>query len=41
MTMVPAVMALLGKRAWWLPKRLGRVLPEIDIEGENLAGAPA
>ncbi len=39
MTMVPAVMALLGKRAWWMPKRLGRVLPEIDIEGESLAKA--
>jgi RND superfamily putative drug exporter len=37
MTLVPAVMALLGKRAWWMPKRLGRVLPEVDIEGEKLA----
>jgi RND superfamily putative drug exporter len=39
MTIVPAVMALLGKRAWWMPKRLGRVVPSIDIEGENLAKA--
>ena len=41
MTLVPAVMALLGKRAWWMPKRLGRVLPELDIEGEKLAHSPA
>jgi putative drug exporter of the RND superfamily len=34
---VPAVMVLLGRRAWWMPKRLGRVLPEVDIEGEKLA----
>jgi uncharacterized membrane protein YdfJ with MMPL/SSD domain len=39
MTVVPAVMALLGKRAWWMPKRLGRVVPNLDIEGENLAKA--
>ena len=39
MTVVPAVMVLLGKRAWWMPKRLGRVLPEVDIEGEKLAPA--
>ncbi len=36
MTLVPAVMALLGKRAWWLPKRLERRLPGVDIEGEKL-----
>jgi putative drug exporter of the RND superfamily len=41
MTVVPAVMVLLGKRAWWMPKRLGRVLPEVDIEGEKLAPSPA
>jgi putative drug exporter of the RND superfamily len=39
MTMVPAVMALLGKRAWSMPRRLGRVVPNIDIEGESLAKA--
>jgi putative drug exporter of the RND superfamily len=41
MTVVPAVMVLLGKRAWWMPKRLGRILPEVDIEGEKLAHSPA
>jgi RND superfamily putative drug exporter len=37
MTLVPAVMALMGDRAWWLPKRLGRIVPSVDIEGERLA----
>jgi uncharacterized membrane protein YdfJ with MMPL/SSD domain len=36
MTLVPAVMALLGKRAWWMPRRLSRLLPNLDIEGEQL-----
>jgi RND superfamily putative drug exporter len=37
MTIVPAVMSLLGNAAWWLPRWLGRVLPRVDIEGEALA----
>jgi putative drug exporter of the RND superfamily len=36
MTLVPAVMALLGPRAWWIPKGLDRRLPNLDIEGERL-----
>jgi uncharacterized membrane protein YdfJ with MMPL/SSD domain len=36
MTLVPAVMALLGKSAWKLPRRLERVVPDVDIEGEQL-----
>lgn len=36
MTLVPAVLALLGDRAWWLPRRLDRLLPRLDVEGENL-----
>jgi RND superfamily putative drug exporter len=36
MTLVPAVMALLGRRAWWLPRGLGRIVPNVDIEGEKL-----
>jgi uncharacterized membrane protein YdfJ with MMPL/SSD domain len=36
MTLVPAVMALLGRRAWSLPRRLDRVVPNVDIEGEKL-----
>ncbi|WP_020671524.1 MMPL family transporter [Amycolatopsis nigrescens] len=36
MTIVPAVMSLLGDRAWWLPKWLDRALPKVDVEGEKL-----
>lgn len=35
MTIVPAVLTLLGKSAWWLPKWLDKILPHISIEGEN------
>ena len=34
MTLVPAVMNLLGPSAWWLPRWLNGLLPTIDIEGE-------
>jgi putative drug exporter of the RND superfamily len=33
--LVPAVMVLLGKRAWWLPSWLDRIVPKISIEGEE------
>jgi uncharacterized membrane protein YdfJ with MMPL/SSD domain len=36
MTLVPAVMALLGRRAWTLPRALDRIVPDVDIEGERL-----
>jgi RND superfamily putative drug exporter len=36
MTIVPAVLKLLGERAWWLPKWLDRILPDVDVEGEKL-----
>ncbi|MFE1952645.1 MMPL family transporter [Streptomyces sp. NPDC059524] len=36
MAIVPAVMALLGRSAWWLPKWLDRLLPNVDVEGEKL-----
>ncbi|MDT0447217.1 MMPL family transporter [Streptomyces johnsoniae] len=37
MAVVPAVLALLGDRAWWLPRILNRVLPNVDIEGADLS----
>ncbi|WP_034273003.1 MMPL family transporter [Haloechinothrix halophila] len=37
MTLVPAVMSLLGRGAWWLPRWLDKVLPTVDVEGEALA----
>jgi RND superfamily putative drug exporter len=33
---VPAVMSLLGDRAWWLPRWLDRIMPNVDVEGEKL-----
>ncbi|MFF3660094.1 MMPL family transporter [Streptomyces olivochromogenes] len=45
MAFVPAVLALLGKAAWWMPRWLDRILPKVDVEGEGLvhrsAVAPA
>ncbi|MEV7418039.1 MMPL family transporter [Streptomyces sp. NPDC089919] len=36
MAIVPAVLALLGHRAWWLPAWLDKLLPNVDVEGEGL-----
>ncbi|WP_329114817.1 MMPL family transporter [Streptomyces sp. NBC_01353] len=40
MALVPAVLALLGRRAWQLPARLDRLVPDLDVEGERLERAP-
>ncbi|MFD8198122.1 MMPL family transporter [Streptomyces sp. NPDC059701] len=40
MALVPAVLALLGDKAWWLPRRLDKVLPDVDIEGSGLTVRP-
>ncbi|MER7488679.1 MMPL family transporter [Streptomyces sp. NPDC126497] len=37
MTLVPAVMSLLGRAAWWLPRPVDKALPDLDIEGEKLS----
>ncbi len=37
MTLGPAVMAMLGEKSWWLPKKLDAILPHFDVEGEGLA----
>ena len=39
MTLVPAVLALLGRSAWWLPRWLDRLLPDLDVEGAKLGRA--
>ncbi|XMN07993.1 MMPL family transporter [Streptomyces griseobrunneus] len=31
--LVPAVMTLLGRAAWWIPRPLDRILPHLDAEG--------
>lgn len=36
MTFVPAVLQLLGDKAWYIPKWLDRVLPHFDVEGEGV-----
>ena len=39
MTLIPALMAALGEKAWWLPAWLDRLLPVVDVEGEGLEQA--
>lgn len=34
--LVPSIMAILGKAAWWMPKWLDRILPDVDVEGSAL-----
>jgi putative drug exporter of the RND superfamily len=41
LTLVPAVMALLGERAWWMPKKLSAYVPDLDIEGARVETASA
>lgn len=36
MTLIPAFMAIAGKSAWWLPKWLDKLIPNLDIEGDQL-----
>ena len=36
MALIPALMYLLGEKAWYLPKWLDRILPNVDVEGEQL-----
>jgi putative drug exporter of the RND superfamily len=37
--LVPAVMVLLGKKAWWMPRWLDRIVPHVSIEGEEFFAA--
>ncbi|MFE3754193.1 MMPL family transporter [Nocardia tengchongensis] len=37
MILIPSLLALLGDSAWWIPKWLDRILPDIDVEGAKLA----
>ena len=36
LTLVPAVMAIIGSRLWYHPGRFGRHVPDPDIEGQRL-----
>ncbi|MDI6102638.1 MMPL family transporter [Actinoplanes sp. NEAU-A12] len=39
MLLIPAVMHLLGRSAWWIPRWLDRILPNVDVEGAALERA--
>lgn len=41
MVFIPAVMSLLGEKAWYLPRWLDRVLPNVDVEGATMRGGAA
>jgi RND superfamily putative drug exporter len=32
MVLVPAIMQLMGRANWWIPRRLDRILPRLDVE---------
>ena len=36
MVLIPALMHLFGRAAWWIPRWLDRILPHVDIEGAAL-----
>ncbi|PPF42016.1 RND transporter [Pseudoclavibacter sp. AY1F1] len=36
MLIMPSLMHLLGKSAWWLPKWLDKIMPNVDVEGAAL-----
>lgn len=36
MVLIPALLYLLGEKAWWMPRWLDRILPDVDVEGEKL-----
>jgi RND superfamily putative drug exporter len=41
LTLVPAVMAIVGSRIWYHPQWFARHIPDPDIEGQRLARKPA
>ncbi len=41
MIVSPALMTLLGDRAWWLPGWLERLLPDVSLEGDHEQRPPA
>lgn len=41
MILMPALLAIFGRAAWWMPRWLDRILPSIDVEGTTLETVPA
>jgi RND superfamily putative drug exporter len=35
MVLVPSVMTLLGKHAWWIPRWLDKITPNFELEGPS------
>jgi uncharacterized membrane protein YdfJ with MMPL/SSD domain len=36
LTLAPAILVIVGKASWWLPQRLDKALPRLDIEGGGI-----
>ncbi|WP_182353368.1 MMPL family transporter [Flaviflexus huanghaiensis] len=36
MALIPALLALLGEKSWWIPRWLDKILPSVDVEGSSL-----
>ncbi|WP_415842744.1 MMPL family transporter, partial [Nocardia ninae] len=36
MLLIPSLLALMGKWAWWMPRWLDKIVPDIDVEGAKL-----
>jgi putative drug exporter of the RND superfamily len=41
MALVPAIMQLLGRASWWIPRWLDRIVPRLDDEAAPAAARPA
>ncbi|UYM04398.1 MMPL family transporter [Solicola gregarius] len=41
MVILPSLLALMGKSAWWMPRWLDRIVPNVDIEGEKITAMTA
>jgi putative drug exporter of the RND superfamily len=40
MTLIPALMSVMDRHAWWMPRWLDRLVPNVDIEGASLERQP-
>jgi RND superfamily putative drug exporter len=40
MTLIPALMSVMDRHAWWIPRWLDRIVPNVDIEGTSLEREP-
>jgi len=41
MILVPSIMAVLGKHAWWMPRWMEPIVPRLHLEGSAAAAAAA